>query len=299
MQLSGLHILLTYKCTFECDHCFAWGSPWQEGTLTLDQIRTALQQAGELGSVEWIFFEGGEPYLYYATLVKGVEMAAQAGYKVGVVTNGYWAISPEDAVEWLRPLAGKVQELSVSSDLYHYSERLSQQAQNARLAAETLGLSVGVISIARPEESATSCSGQIPSGESAVIFRGRATEKLAGQARQYPWEQFTECPFEDLRDPGRVHLDPLGNLHICQGISLGNIFQTSLADICSAYDPDAHPVTGALLAGGPVELVRRYGLSHAEQYADACHLCYQGRLALRSRYPDILLPDQMYGIYTQ
>lgn len=299
MQLSGLHILLTYKCTFECDHCFAWGSPWQEGTLTLDQIRTALQQAGELGSVEWIFFEGGEPYLYYATLVKGVEMAAQAGYKVGVVTNGYWAISPEDAVEWLRPLAGKVQELSVSSDLYHYSERLSQQAQNARLAAETLGLSVGVISIARPEESATSCSGQIPSGESAVIFRGRATEKLAGQARQYPWEQFAECPFEDLREPGRVHLDPLGNLHICQGISLGNIFQTSLADICSAYDPDAHPVTGALLAGGPVELVRRYGLSHAEQYADACHLCYQGRLALRSRYPDILLPDQMYGIYTQ
>lgn len=299
MQLSGLHILLTYKCTFECDHCFAWGSPWQEGTLTLDQIRTALQQAGELGSVEWIFFEGGEPYLYYATLVKGVEMAAQAGYKVGVVTNGYWAISPEDAVEWLRPLAGKVQELSVSSDLYHYSERLSQQAQNARLAAETLGLSVGVISIARPEESATSSSGQIPSGESAVIFRGRATEKLAGEAHQYPWEQFTECPFEDLREPGRVHLDPLGNLHICQGISLGNIFQTSLADICSAYDPDAHPVTGALLAGGPVELVRRYGLSHAEQYADACHLCYQARQALRSRFPDILLPDQMYGIYSQ
>lgn len=299
MQLSGLHILLTYKCTFECDHCFAWGSPWQEGTLTLDQIRTALQQAGELGSVEWIFFEGGEPYLYYATLVKGVEMAAQAGYKVGVVTNGYWATSPEDAVEWLRPLAGKVQELSVSSDLYHYSERLSQQSQHARLAAENLGLPVGVISIARPEESATSCSGQIPSGESAVIFRGRATEKLASDARKYPWEQFTECPFEDLREPGRVHLDPLGNLHICQGISLGNIFKTSLAEICSAYDPDAHPVTGALLAGGPVELVRRYGLSHAEQYADACHLCYQARLALRSRYPDILLPDQMYGIYSQ
>lgn len=299
MQLSGLHILLTYKCTFECDHCFAWGSPWQEGTLTLDQIRTALQQAGELGSVEWIFFEGGEPYLYYATLVKGVEMAAQAGYKVGVVTNGYWATSPEDAVEWLRPLAGKVQELSVSSDLYHYSERLSQQSQHARLAAENLGLPVGVISIARPEESATSCSGQIPSGESAVIFRGRATEKLASEARQYPWEQFTECPFEDLREPGRVHLDPLGNLHICQGISLGNIFKTSLAEICSAYDPDAHPVTGALLAGGPVELVRRYGLSHAEQYADACHLCYQARLALRPRYPNILLPDQMYGIYSQ
>ena len=151
MRLSGLHILLTYKCTFECDHCFAWGSPWQEGTLTLDQIHTTLQQAGELGSVEWIYFEGGEPFLFYATLVKGVEMAAEAGYNVGVVTNGYWATSLEDAVEWLRPLAGKVNDLSVSSDLYHYSERLSRQAENARQAADTLGLPVGVISIAQPE----------------------------------------------------------------------------------------------------------------------------------------------------
>jgi hypothetical protein len=45
--------------------------------------------------------------------------------------------------------------------------------------------------------------------------------------------------------------------------------------------------------------VRRYELPHAEQYADACHLCYQVRLSLRKRFPDILLPDQMYGIYTQ
>lgn len=299
MQLSGLHILLTYKCTFECDHCFAWGSPWQEGTFTLNQIRTTLKQASELGSVEWIYFEGGEPFLYYATLIKGIAMASDAGYKVGVVTNSYWATSPEDAVEWLRPLAGKIQDLSVSSDLYHYSEALSLQAQNAHMAAEKLGVPVGVISIARPEEIAVSCSGQLPQGQSAVIYRGRAIEKLADKVPHHPWDIFTECPFEDLREPGRVHMDPLGNIHICQGISLGNIFSTPLKEICSSYDPDSHPVTGTLLAGGPAELVRRYELPHAEQYADACHLCYQARLSLRKRFPDILLPDQMYGIYTQ
>ena len=299
MQLSGLHLLLTYKCTFECDHCFAWGSPWQEGTLTLEQIRTALQQARDLGSVESIYFEGGEPFLYYATLVKGIEMASQAGFKVGVVTNGYWATSQEDAIEWLRPLAGKIQDLSASSDLYHYSERLSLQVQNVQAAAENLGIPVGVISIARPEESALSCSGQLPVGESAVIYRGRASEKLAGQAPHHPWELFNECPFEDLREPGRVHMDPLGNIHICQGISLGNIFQTPLKEICLSYDPNSHPVTGPLLAGGPVELVSQYELPHAEQYADACHLCYQARMSLRPQFPDILLPDQMYGIYTQ
>jgi hypothetical protein len=299
MQLSGLHLLITYQCTFECDHCFAWGSPWQEGTMTLQDVRHILQQADQRGGVEWIYFEGGEPFLYYPTMVKGVEMAARAGYRVGVVSNAYWGTSLEDAVEWLRPLAAWVQDLSISSDLYHYNEKLSLQVKNANQAAEVLSIPVGVISIAQPDCLAEEPHGQLPLGESAVCYRGRAAVKLAGSALVQPWERYTECPFEDLRDPGRVHIDPLGNIHICQGISIGNIYQTSLTEICSAYDPQEHPITGALLAGGPSELVDFYQLPHAQAYADACHLCYTARSALRSRFPEYLLPDQMYGIYAQ
>ena len=51
MKLTGLHLLLTYQCTFECDHCFAWGSPWQSGTLTLAATRDILEQARALGTV--------------------------------------------------------------------------------------------------------------------------------------------------------------------------------------------------------------------------------------------------------
>lgn len=299
MELSGLHLLLTYQCTFECAHCFTWGSPWQNGTLTLKDIRLILQQAGELGSIKWIYFEGGEPFLYYGTLVKGIEMAGSAGFKVGVVSNAYWATSVEDAVEWLSPLMPWVGDLSVSSDLYHYSEKLSQQARNAVAAAETLNIPIGVISIAQPEAISKGERGKLPPGESGVQYRGRAAAKLAQDAPLQPWDELRECPYEDLRDPGRVHLDPLGNLHICQGISLGNIHQMSLAEICRSYNPDAHPISGPLLAGGPVELATRYQLPHAESYADACHFCYTARSALRSRFPDILLPDQMYGIYQQ
>jgi hypothetical protein len=61
--------------------------------------------------------------------------------------------------------------------------------------------------------------------------------------------------------------------------------------------PDAHPVIGPLLAGGPAELARRYGLTPKEGYADACHLCYETRLALCERFPDVLTPDQMYGAF--
>ncbi len=296
MKLTGLHLLLTYQCTFECDHCFVWSSPWARGTLTLTQIRDILRQARELGTLTSIYFEGGEPFLYYATLLNGVREAKRARFSVGIVSNAYWATSGEDAVEWLRPFAGLLSDMSISSDLYHYDEKLAQQAKNASAAAKQLDIPIGVIEVAQPEDvNAVSVEGQLPRGESAVMYRGRAAVELTPRAARHAWDTFNACPHEDLREPGRIHVDPLGNLHICQGISIGNLFRAPLGEIGAAYDPDAHPITGALLNGGPAELARRYGLNRADAYADACHLCYEARVALRARFPEILAPDQMYG----
>ena len=298
MKLTGLHLLLTYQCTLECDHCFVFGSPWQRGTMTLENVAEILRQAKELGTIKSIYFEGGEPFLYYATLLKGVHDAKRAGFSVGIVSNAYWATGVQDAMEWLKPFVGLLNDLSVSSDLYHYNETLSQQVKNASAAAKQLDIPLGVIEIAQPQAAnAFNAEGQLPRGESAVMYRGRAAAKLAARATQQPWARFTECPHEDLRDPGRIHVDPLGNLHICQGISIGNLFLKPLGEICAAYDPDAHPITGALVSGGPAELVRKFDLAHTENYADACHLCYAARVALRGRFPEILTPDPAYGIF--
>jgi MoaA/NifB/PqqE/SkfB family radical SAM enzyme len=297
MRLSGLHLLLTYQCTLECDHCFVWGSPWQSGTMTLENIRHIVREAQDLGTITSIYFEGGEPFLYYPTLLAGVRLAKAAGFEVGIVSNGYWATSVDDAIEWLQPFAGLISDLSVSSDEFHYSEKLSQQARFAHTAADRLRIPIGVISIAPPAtEDAVLAVGQLPESESGVMYRGRAAVKLSAQARHFPWSGFTSCPYEDLRDPGRVHVDPLGNLHLCQGIVIGNLFQTPLKEICENYDPDLHPIAGPLLRGGPIELVQRFGVPHRETYADACQLCYEVRRNLRDQFPEILMPDQVYGV---
>jgi len=294
MKLSGIHILLTYQCTFECDHCFVWGSPWQTGTLTLEQIEVILQQAKEAG-VSSIYFEGGEPFLYYALMVRGVEMAQEMGFSVGIVSNGYWAHTREDAQLWLSPLADKLEDLSISCDLFHYSEETLYKAKNAVEAAEALGIPVGTISVAQPGEDAASSHGQLED-EAAVMFRGRASQKLVQHAEKHPWDSFSECPHEDLNDPGRVHLDPSGNLHICQGISIGNLFEKPLTQILEDYDVETHPICAPIHSGGPVALVSEYNIPHESHYADACHLCYEARTSLRTRFPEILGPDQMYGI---
>lgn len=295
MKLEGLHILLTYQCNYECGHCFVWGSPWQTGTLTLEQIKDILKQAREAG-VTSIYFEGGEPFLYYAILKEAIHLASDMGFSVGIVSNAYWANSVPDAVEWLRPFAGRVSDLSVSSDLYHCETCLGERPQNAVVAAKWLGIPTGVISVAQPVDEAKESHGQLEEEESGVMYRGRAAERLASNAPGHAWDGFDCCPHEDLRAPGRIHLDPFGNLHICQGIVVGNLFEKPLKQICEEYKPDVHPICGPLLSGGPAALVTEYNLPHAPIYADACHLCYIARANLRLRFPDILVPDQMYGV---
>jgi hypothetical protein len=272
--------------------------------MTLEKIQIILDQAKGLNTIDWIFLEGGEPFLYYPILVKAARTAYEMDFNVGIVSNAYWGTSVEDALEWLQPFVdedeGKswLADLSISSDLYHYSEYHSAQARNAEQAAEQLGIPVGKISITQPADSdVPGEQGILPYGESSVMYRGRAVEKLVKNADKKPWDQFHECPFEDLREPGRVHVDPFGYIHICQGITLGNLCVTPLNEICRGYEPNSHPITGPLLENGPTALVNRYQLDHQEHYADACHLCDEARRKLRPRFPEVLLPDQMYGIY--
>lgn len=296
MELNGLHLMLTYQCTFECDHCFAWGSPWQSGTMTLDTIRIILNQAKDAGFVKWIYFEGGEPFLYYQTMLAGINLAYDLGFNLGIVTNSYWATSEEDALLWLSPLEGKIQDLTISSDLFHFSEKVSQQSRYVSKIANQLNIPIGIISIEQPESSGVSTIGQIPPESASIMYRGRSVEKLVSKTTLYPAKQFTSCPHENLLDPGRVHIDPFGNLHVCQGISIGNIFTTPLKLICENYDPYNQPILGLLVIGGPLKLAEQCNKSYYEYYADACHMCYEIRTSLRSQFPDILTPDQMYGV---
>ncbi len=288
LKLSGLHFLLTYQCIFECEHCFVWGSPAQGGTFTLEQIRKVLDQTRDVKTIKSIYFEGGEPFLYYPILVESVKLAHRLGFKTGIVTNGYWANSEDDAVEWLKPFKGIVSDLSISSDLYHYEQKLSRQSQNIKAAAGRLGIPVGVLSIAQPEDEASS--------DGKIMYRGRAAKKLSGKTAQHDWEQFTACPYEDLENPRRVHVDAFGNLHVCQGISIGNLFKVSLKEICNSYKPHEHPIIGPLLEKGPVGLAAHYKIRHKPEYADACHLCYESRRRLLKKFASYLCPGQMYGV---
>jgi hypothetical protein len=295
--LRELHLIFTYCCTMECDHCFVWGSPDQSGVMTLEQVRRIFDQGQDLGSVRSVCFEGGEPFLYYGAFLEGVREARARGWKAEAITNAYWATSREDALLSLRPLAeAGLEALYVSEDVHHGSDEESRGG-NASAVAGDLGVRRSTIAIrdaAASVDGPSSAKGEAITG-GAVRFRGRAASRLTPGLPRRPWQELASCPHEELVSPIRVHIDPLGYVHLCQGLVMGNLFQTPLPEMLAAYEPQRHPIAGPLLSGGPAALARACDLPHADAYVDECHMCYEMRDRLRERFPEYLAPDQMYG----
>jgi len=299
-MITQIHILTTYMCTMTCEHCFVCSSPYAKGTFTPSQISALLDQTDDLGTVKRIYFEGGEPFLFYPVMLNGIRQARSRGYAVGIVTNGYFATSEENARCFLEPFPGLgLADLSISDDVFHYENREENAARRAFRAAQAMGLPAAILAL-DPGASGPDIRGSPREEKKGVItggsimFRGRAAAKLSPYADASDWQTFTTCPYEDLREPSRLHVDAYGNLQVCQGISIGNIWEHPLEELVRNYAPSRHPICGPLLSGGPAQLARDLGYVPPPIVADACHLCYLARKSCREKFPGILEPVQVY-----
>ena len=177
VRLEGIHFLVTYRCTYACDHCFVWGSPDADETMTLAQLTSVIDQAADLGVAD-VYFEGGEPTLAYPIVLAAAQRAREHGLDVGIVSNCFWATSVDDAKVWLAPFADLgVADLSLSSYAYFVEDANEEQLRNAVLAARELGIPVSVLEVGAPADIGVpgACSGDV--GE--VMHKGRAAVALA------------------------------------------------------------------------------------------------------------------------
>jgi hypothetical protein len=268
--------------------------------MTLPQIRDVLDESRRIGTVEWIYFEGGEPFLFYPSMLQGVRLARDMGFEVGIVTNAYGAISEDDAEVWFRPLAELgVACLSISDDSFHCAKGEDSPAKRALTAARKLGIPTSTICIQKPFVEAMPGQGQDkgnPVIGGGAMFKGRAVEKLTAGLPRRPWHELTRCPHEDLQSLSRVHVDQYGHVHVCQGLSMGNMWQRPLSVLAFEYEADSHPICGPLAKGGPALLARQYDVDHEGEYVDECHFCYLVRRVLVDEFPEYLAPRQVYGL---
>jgi hypothetical protein len=203
-------------------------------------------------------------------------------------------------LHWLKPIRDLgVVDFSVSDDEFHRLEKNDPKPEFARQAAQQLGIPTGTICIEPPavsHQAADSARGK-PVVGGGVLFKGRAAEKLTTGLPVRPCEEFTTCPHEDLVNPERVHVDAYGNVHLCEGLSMGNIWQKPLLELVRNYEAHKHPIVGPLVRGGPARLATEYELVMNNGYVDECHLCYTVRKMLLPRFPQYLTPKECYGLW--
>jgi len=279
-SLTGVHFLITYGCTAECDHCFLWGSPNRDSGMTRDQVDRLLDEVASLQTVTSVCAEGGESFARYDVLRHFVGAASGRGLTASALTNASWVRSRGQARERLAELmdAG-LKSLGVSTDEWHRKMVPLERVDTLLEVCAQVGL--------KASRMETTISG--------VMFRGRAAERLAGLVPGRSASEFTACPHEKLAAPSRVHLDCYGRLHLCQGLCVG---PGSIGDACMEYDPTIHPIVRLLLNGGPYALAgfaAERGFALQPEYVDACHLCYRAREFLRPGFPSLLGPAEMYG----
>ena len=121
--------------------------------FTLTQLEDVFRQAMAVPTINGFYLRGRNLYLPSCFGLSGLA-SHDLGFSTGIVTNGYWATSLEDALAWLRPLhdAG-LDRIEISYDSLHGDSNLIPERHPGLLAARQLGLSANLITLEPPQTS--------------------------------------------------------------------------------------------------------------------------------------------------
>lgn len=139
MQYNTLGIQVTNTCNMTCDHCITDSSPHARGDLTWSQIEAAVRSAAP--HVDGVCVTGGEPLLRRDLTLRIIRLTRELGLRSSLVTNGYWARTPDEARGvWHALECAGLQKLAVSFDRFH--DRIVSGATLEVLLATGAGTSI-------------------------------------------------------------------------------------------------------------------------------------------------------------
>ena len=300
-------IILSYRCTGECRHCMYACSPkWSGDWISENDLYRILSQLPDkilpsplgrdrVGINYGLHFTGGEPFLNFDLLVKGVKMAKNLGIpSIFVETNSFWCIDDESTrrrLETLRdagldgilvsvnpflvehvPFERIVRDVEISRQIFGENLMVYQELFYHLFKRMNLR---GRLSF----EEYLRMGGARWLGFAELIPMGRACYRLRNLFHKYPAKRFLKerCKDSLLRD-WHVHIDNYGNYMTgyCGGISLGNARNLDQL-IEDGVDLDDRPILRALMKNlGELYdfAVKEFGYrERSDGYISKCDLC--------------------------
>ncbi|MBU1535965.1 4Fe-4S cluster-binding domain-containing protein [Myxococcota bacterium] len=294
LRPSTIIILLTRRCLYSCTHCNTFSSSSETQTFSHIRLIRTLHYLSRIKSIRTVIFSGGEPFLHYPLLKSGVFEAATLGLTPMVWTSGYFIQTREDIIQSLRPLTDVgLKGCILSADLFHQNPWLSENEELIRTELEARGCELFMSSFQMKEPASPPTLAR--SGDlllrGTLPFMGRAADHIPEDMSLWEPDDLDVCPHLNLSDPTYLYLDPGGNLHLCPGIILHNIFMGHIRQYFRDFDSEKHPVIGPLLRGGPPQLAKAFNIPISGGFADQCHLCFHVRRQAAAVHPHLFPPS--------
>lgn len=128
------------RCNIRCRHCVAAGETPASAKMELAKAKDIIREMAG-AEVKGISFTAGEPFIYFDDLLELVNLCSENKIYTRVVTNSYWAKTPEQAREKLHLLrqCGLCQ-LRLSYSRWHQQHVPRQQVVHAANACRDAGV---------------------------------------------------------------------------------------------------------------------------------------------------------------
>ena len=293
--LRNVGLMMTYKCQVTCPHCIVQAGPHRREEML---VNDACEWVGQIaayrnGYIKVVALTGGEPFYNLDNLRIVSDCVQQSGLLTSVVTNAFWASTPERALAVLQGLPA-IRILSISTDIYHQVAIPLTWVKNAAWAAEACGIAYSISVCTEHEEE----KGYLEIIDKLLEFTsreliltaialpvGRALKKL----NKAKYATTTEVPISACATGSSPVIFPDGRVIGCIGpvidlesshpLVLGNLRDNSLAEILEAAQ--SNTILHAIRAWGPkklIPMIRDAGLDHLLPHRyikdSVCDACY-------------------------
>lgn len=263
IELSGITFIASYNCNAHCRHCF-FDTSAAYSYMSPEIIERVYEDRSVLKKMFWNHISGGEVMLEPDSLYDIIrKIRTHFSGDIGISTNGFWANSPEIAERRIQELkdAG-VSGIAVSSDTFHDEFIPCQNVANVVHALSQSGLTRHSYIMS------TVCNNDVLHAQGYNLLSEKLAQKVTGDypipfakpairsigkgsllnlpkkkifSKHAACTELSEClgkrgPF----NPAMVYVDVYGNIMICYGIIIGNIFKTPFAQIISNFSVNQH-----------------------------------------------------------
>jgi MoaA/NifB/PqqE/SkfB family radical SAM enzyme len=128
------------RCNVKCQHCVAADAIPENSKMELAQAREIIGQLAA-ADVRGISFTAGEPLIYLADIAELVSLCRDYGIYSRVVTNSFWAKTPELADSCVAQLKESgLAQLRLSYSRWHQKNIARQNVLNAAQSCQKQGL---------------------------------------------------------------------------------------------------------------------------------------------------------------